>query len=183
MAWHDSFHLMKRKRTETPARKDDGMDWPADEDLEDTAPATQSERLDVPAGTHEFQIKQVINDTDQLEVRLVHDDRRYGWVFLRLQRGAKWANVLATQMRKALGISSDEWKSLEYDDLVGRRLLADIRHKPKPSGGNYVNVWSFSALPDEPQPERTPTPQPVARTPAAKVKAAAPGITNDDIPF
>jgi hypothetical protein len=102
---------------------------------------------------------------------------------LRLQRGAKWANVLATQMRKALGITSDEWKSLEYGDLVGRRLLAEIRHKPRPNGGVYVNVWSFSALLGEPQPDRPAAKPPVARTPAAKVRSASPDITNDDIPF
>jgi preprotein translocase subunit SecD len=179
MAWHDSWTQMKKKPT---PKETTSMDWPIDDDEPETqTQTTQYERLEVPEGTHELQIHQVLPSDEQLELRLVHDDPQYGWVFLRLKRGQKWAKALVKQLAKALGMTAQDWADTDKGDLVGRRVRAVIEHKVK-GDRMYVNVVGF-----EPQaataPQEPAKPSPVARTPAAKVRAASPDIGNDDIPF
>ena len=154
------------------------MDWPIDDEAEPETQTstTQYARLEVPEGVHELQIKQVLPSDEQLELRLVHDDRQYGLVFLRLKRGQKWANALARELRSALGMTADEWRACDYGDLVGRRVQARIVHAIK-GDRMYVNVDGFAPQAAEaaPQPVKAPKPVTTAAPPA--------GGGADDIPF
>ena len=155
------------------------VDFPFD-DVEFTTEPARPERVEVPEGTHEFRIEQVLEDAQRLEVRLVHDDRQYGWVFCKLPKDKGWAKKLVGQLAGALAISPDEWASSEAGDLVGRRVRAEIVHRQ--TDRLWVNVVKF--LPIEPlADEAAVVATRPARTPAAKVKAASPAIGSDDIPL
>jgi len=134
----------------------------------------------VPEGIHEFGIQQVLEDAQRLEVRLVHDDRRYGWVFCKLPKDKGWAKKLVGQLAGALAIGADEWASSEAGDLVGRRVRAEIVHRQ--GDRLWVNVVKFLPI-EQLADEAAVVAKRPARTPAAKVKAASPAIGSDDIPF
>jgi hypothetical protein len=155
------------------------VDFPFD-DVEFTTEAARPERVEVPEGTHEFRIEQVLEDAQRLEVRLVHDDRQYGWVFCKLPKDKGWAKKLVGQLAGALAISPDEWASSEAGDLVGRRVRAEIVHRQ--TDRLWVNVVKFLPIEQLAEEAAVVAKRP-ARTPAAKVKAASPAIGSDDIPF
>ncbi len=148
-----------------------------DEGFDDQDPTT-TERMDGPEGVHEFQIREVIQHPDKLELRLVHDDRRFGWVFCHLKHGAGWAKKLGKQLATAFDISRDEWKAMDPTELASRRVRAEIVHR-QVEHRMFVNVHSFLpplAVQDEPPARRR-------QTVAEKVKAVSTEVAKDDIPF
>jgi hypothetical protein len=151
------------------------------EEPEQAAPAS-TERMDLPEGVHELQIKTVSEDTTQLVLELAHEDRRYWWVKVSLKKGQTWARVLVAQLAGALALSEQEWADTQSDDLTGRRVMAEIRHRVGTNGRTFVNVWKFMAIPQLAEEAAEVAKRP-ARTPAAKVKQTAPAIGSDDIPF
>ena len=155
------------------------MDWNISVDEPQKA-APSSERVELPEGVHELQIKTVAEDDTQLVLELAHDDRKFWWVKLSLKKDQNWANVVVSQLAAALALSPQEWLETHKDDLTGRRVRAEIRHKAGNNGRLFVNVWKF--LPIE-QLEQEAAAKLPARTPAAKVKQASPAIGSDDIPF
>ena len=158
------------------------MDWDISvQEPEHNAPES-TERLDLPEGVHELQIKTVSEDTTQLVLELAHDDRRYWWVKVSLKKGQTWARVLVAQLAAALALSEQEWADTASDDLTGRRVQAEIRHRAGNNGRVFVNVWKFMAI-EQLQHEAAEKAKRPARTPAAKVKASSPAIGSDDIPF
>jgi hypothetical protein len=68
------------------------------------------------------------------------------------------------------------------DDLTGRRVMAEIRHRLGNNGRVFVNVWKFMPIEQLADEAAVVTKRP-ARTPAAKVKQASPAVGSDDIPF
>lgn len=170
------------------------MDFGLDDDFP-PQPANDSrppERELVPEGDHAFQIREVIDHGDKVEFRLVHDDRRFGWVFPKPPKNVDWGKRILSSLRKALGMTREEWAAGEITDLVGRRVRARIYHK---AGTNktWVNVAEF--LPPEnhvetataaPVVERAvapPTPRPAPRRTATQKADAASAAPDDDIPF
>jgi hypothetical protein len=156
------------------------MDWNISVEEPEQAATTSTERMDLPEGVHELQIKTVSEDTTQLVLELAHEDRRYWWVKVSLKKGQTWARVLVAQLAGALALSEQEWADTQSDDLTGRRVMAEIRHRVGTNGRTFVNVWKF--LPIEQLEQEAAAKRP-ARTPAAKVKQTAPAIGSDDIPF
>ena len=158
------------------------MDWGRD-DIADEQPATETvERELVPEGTHDFRIKEVLEDDARVELRLVHDDRRFGWVFCKLPKEADWAQRIASSLRKSLGISPDDWATMQAGDLAGRRVAAEIYHKLGKTGATWVNVRKFVAVERAERAEPKPA---AARSQPAKAAAAfkASATSPDDIPF
>lgn len=180
MAWHDSWTAMKRKRI---PMEEQTVDWDINLDDDETTTA-RPERERVPEGKHELKVVQVIQHDWGLDVRLAHDDRQYGWVFMRLQHGRKQDEIRLKQMCRAFAITTAAWKAMDPGDLVDRRIVAEIVHKVDKNGTLWVNVWNLYPIEQlaEEAAAIKPEPKP-ARTPAAKVRAASPAIGSDDIPF
>lgn len=180
MPWHDSWTSMRAGKKHQQERE--AMDWNISvEEPEQAAPAS-TERMDLPEGVHELQIKTVAEDTTQLVLELAHDDRRYWWVKVSLKKGQTWARVLVAQLAGALALSEQEWADTQSDDLTGRRVMAEIRHRLGSNGRTFVNVWKFMPI-EQLAEEAAEVAKRPARTPAAKVKQTAPAIGSDDIPF
>ena len=158
------------------------MDWNISVEEPEQAAPTGTERMDLPEGVHELQIKTVSEDTTQLVLELAHEDRRYWWVKVSLKKGQTWARVLVAQLAGALALSEQEWADTQSDDLTGRRVMAEIRHRVGTNGRTFVNVWKFMPIQQLAE-EAAEVAKKPARTPAAKVKATAPAIGSDDIPF
>lgn len=152
------------------------MKWDVFADEQPKAVETH-ERLDVPEGEHEFQIKQILESDEELEVRLVHPDRRYGWVFCHLPKAETWAKIRGNELGRSLGMNRQEWLGCEVGDLVGRRVRAEIRHRVDSNGRLWVNVWKFSEASPEPEPQTKPR-----ATPAQRIAETA-QFEKDDIPF
>jgi hypothetical protein len=153
--------------------------WDEFENFSEPAAAPAVERELVPEGTHTFQIKEVI-DGDRLELRLALEDRRYGWVFCRLPRGADWARRIFGTLPLALGMSREEWAACEVTDLAGRQVGAAVYHKVDKQGKTWVNVRQFVT------PEAQAEPAPKAKPRSQAKKADATFKSNgggDDIPF
>jgi beta-xylosidase len=160
------------------------MDWNISVQEPEQAAPDSTERLDLPEGVYELKIKTVSEDTTQLVLELAHEDRRYWWVKVSLKKGQTWARVLVAQLAGALALSEQQWAETQSDDLTGRRVMAEIRHRVSPvNGRTFVNVWKFMAIPQLAEEAAVVAKKPAARTPAAKVKATAPAIGSDDIPF
>ena len=155
------------------------MDWNISVDEPQQA-APSSERVELPEGVHELQIKTVAEDATQLVLELAHEDRKFFWVKVSLKKDQNWARVVVSQLAAALALSPQEWLETQKDDLTGRRVMAEIRHRAGQNGLLFVNVWKFMAIPQLEQEAAAKRP---ARTPAAKVRATAPAIGSDDIPF
>ena len=151
------------------------------EEPQQAAPAN-GDRVELPEGVHELQIKTVAEDQTQLVIELAHEDRRYWWVKVTLKKGQPWARVLVAQLAGALALSEQEWAETQMDDLTGRRVRAEIRHKAGNNGRLFVNVWKFLPI-EQLEQEAAEVARRPARTPAAKVKQTAPAIGSDDIPF
>ena len=144
--------------------------------------AVSGDRLELPEGVHDLQIKTVAEDATQLVLELAHEDRSYWWAKVSLKKGQGWARVLVAQLAGALALSEQEWAETQKDDLTGRRVRAEIRHKAGNNGRLFVNVWKFLPI-EQLEQEAAAVARRPARTPAAKVKAASPAIGSDDIPF
>lgn len=159
------------------------MDFPIEADWNDTttAAAASGDRQNVPEGEHEFKIKQVIEDAERLEIRLEHDDRKYGWVFFRVskRRPLDFQKKLIAQLAASLAMTPEAWAATETGDLAGRRIKATIRHRD--TGDKvFANVWGFA--PVEQLEERPAAKAPAKRTPSQKATASL-AEPNDDIPF
>lgn len=158
------------------------MDWDISvQEPEQAAPAS-TERMDLPEGIHDLQIKTVAEDANQLVLELTHEDRRYWWVKVSLKKGQTWARVLVAPLAGALALSEQQWAETQSDDLTGRRVRAEIRHRAGDNGRVFVNVWKFLPI-EQLEQEAAAVAKRPARTPAAKVKASAPAIGSDDVPF
>lgn len=155
-----------------------------DLDEQQAAPPQTHQREHVTEGVHEFQIVRVTNKDYGCDLALQHDDKRYGWVWHRLDRQHSQTAYRCRELRDALDMSLDEWRGMDMTELVGRRVRAEIRHKVASDGWLWVNVWKYMPIAELEQPA-TPAPPQAARTPAAKVKRASPAIAADadDIPF
>jgi hypothetical protein len=170
------------------------MDWGLDDDLPAAVVRDDSRAPDrelVPEGDHSLQIREVIDHGEKVEFRLVHDDKRFGWVFARIPK-ADWGRRILSSLRQAVGMTREEWAAGEITDLVGRRVRARIYHRAG-NGKTFVNVGEF--LPTEqavetatakPQVERAVAPPtsrpPVKRTTTKQVDDAS-RMPGDDIPF
>lgn len=171
------------------------MDWGLDDNLigvvrDDSRPP---ERELVPEGDHAFQIKEVIDHGDKVELRLAHDDKRFGWVFAKTPKAVDWGRRILSSLRQVVGMTREEWAAGEITDLVGRRVRARIYHKAG-NGRTFVNVAEFlldpAALVEtataKPQVERAVAPpssrSPVKRTATQQVDASS-RMPGDDIPF
>lgn len=169
------------------------MDWGLDEDTPDVVrdDSRAPERELVPEGDHAFQIKEVIDHGEKVELRLAHDDKRFSVVVARIPKD-DWGRRILSSLRKAVGMNREEWAAGEITDLVGRRVSARIYHKAG-RDRTFVNVAEF--LPAEPvietatakpQVERAVAPPssraPVKRTATKQVDASS-RMPGDDIPF
>lgn len=164
-------------------------DFPPVETANDSRPP---EREMVPEGEHAFQIREVIDHGEKIEIRLVHDDKRFKWVFAKPQVKADWGRRLLSSLRQACGMTREEWAAAEITDLAGRRVRARIYHRPA-NGTTWANVAEFK--PAEPVVETataTPkveravaplTPRPAPRRTATQKADAAAAMPDDDIPF
>lgn len=147
------------------------VDWDVfaeDEPLQQAA--ATGEKIDLPEGTHDLQIKRVAQQDGVVLLQLAHEDRRYWWAKIKATKGQGWAKELLRTLADALGYSRDEWAEIAWDELVGRRVRGEILHRVDKDGRTWVNVVKF--LPAE---------EPVAEPPAAR--PASPAIGSDDIPF
>ena len=147
-------------------------DWGMDDEFEQIDNSKPADREIVPEGDHDFLIKEVIDHGEKVEVRLVHDDRRYGWVFARTPKAKDWGKRILSTLRQALGMTREEWAAAPITDLVGRRVRARIYHKAG-DGVTWVNVAEFAAV------ERDAAPAIKAKPRRAAVARPA----DDDIPF
>ena len=182
MPWHDSWTSMRAGKKSKQERTPTAMDWNISVEEPQQAVAEGTERMDLPEDTHELKIMTVAENAEQLVLELAHDDRRYWWVKLTLKKGQTWARVLVAQLAGALALSEQEWADTQSDDLTGRRVRAEIRHRAGNNGRLFVNVWKFMPI-EQLEQEAAAVAKRPARTPAAKVKAASPAIGSDDIPF
>jgi hypothetical protein len=178
MAWHDSWTAMRAGKKKQQQERNQ-MDWNISVDEPQQA-SPRGERVELPEDTHELKIMTVAEDATQLVIELAHDDRKFWWVTVTLKKDQNWANVVVSQFAAALALSPQEWLETHKDDLTGRRVRAEIRHRAGNNGRLFVNVWKF--LPIEQLEQEAAAKRP-ARTPAAKVKQASPAIGSDDIPF
>jgi hypothetical protein len=149
------------------------MDWAIDGFPEATEAAPPEREL-VPEGDHEFTIREISEDDKRLTVVLVHDDKRYGWVYAGFPRGHDWAKRIVHGLVEALGFTPEGWAAAKADQIKDRRVGAYVYHRPGNTGKTFVNVRTFS------KPAQAPAKRAPARTPAAKVTAS---LGSDDIPF
>lgn len=147
-------------------------------------------------GEHRLQIKAVTDGDARLEISLAPTDRRFGWVFCKLPKGAGWAARIAKSLAAALRISPAAWPAAVRDgDLIDRWVIARVYQRVDSSGKTWVNVAEFKPTPElvaadeapkvetaavAPKVERAVAP-PARRTPTKKADAA--NADTDDIPF
>jgi hypothetical protein len=158
------------------------MRWNVFEESDEPQQAARpaGEKSDLPEGVHDLQIRRVAEDDTEVLIELAHEDRGYWWPKVQAKTGQGWAKAILRTLADALGIGADDWASTAVDDLVGRRVRAEVYHKVDRNGRTWVNVARF--LPPE-EPAQEPIKAPAARTPAQKVRASAPAIGSDDIHF
>ena len=169
-------------------------DWGLDDDFPpaETNDSRPPERELVPEGDHAFQIREVIDHGDKVELRLVHDDKRLKWVFANTPKNVDWGKRILSSLRTACGMSREEWAAAPITDLAGRRVKARIYHRAG-NGRTFVNVAEFLAAEPvvetatvKPQVERavaTPTARSVSRRTATQKADAATSFPDDEIPF
>lgn len=158
------------------------MDFGLD-DFDDLPPADNSkapERLLLEDGEHDLEIKAVTKlDDGRVEIRLASADKRYSWVFAKLPLDVDWSRRILSTLRKALGMSREDWAAMQPGDLVGRVVRTRVYQKAGSKGGTFVNVGEFIATAETPKANKKVP----ARTAAAKVHAAGQGGDEDDIAF
>jgi len=153
----------------------DDVDFPPQSKDSGLAPA---EREQVPEGEHAMKIMKVIDSDERLQVRLAHGDRRYGWVFCRLPKGADWAKRIAHELRVALSIPKGGlMAAVEAGDLEGQTVVVRVYHRAT-DRGTFVNVGGFKPA--------VPAAEPALKKPrgsAARAHATFKENSPDDIPF
>lgn len=157
-----------------------------------TSDARPPERELLDEGEHRLKIVRVLNGSDTLEVRLAHDDRRFGWVFCRMPKNAGWAKRLAKSLADALAIPAAQWEpAIDAGDLTDRMVIARVYHKVS-GARTYVNVGDFKPVDELVQAEPGLTvhhvetfepPKSVAKRTATQKADAAARMPGDDIPF
>ena len=153
------------------------------EDFEEYAEpqqAARQEREPLPEGEYEFLIKDVTIG-EEFKLALVHEDKRYSWVWCRLFKDSDWAKALAATLIRSLGMTPAQWRTADPSDIADRLVRAEIYHKVASNGRTYVNVRRF--MPAE---QPAPKPEPVKKAPprtAGEKHVAKAMDGNDDIPF
>jgi hypothetical protein len=173
---------MRAGKKQQQPKEREPMDWNISVQEPEQAATESTERMDLPEDTHELKIMTVSEDAKQLVIELAHDDRKFWWVKVTMKKDQGWARVLVAQLAAALALSPQEWSDTQKDDLTGRRVRAEIRHRSGDNGRLFCNVWKFLPIEQLEQEAAEKAKRP-ARTPAAKVRASAPAIGSDDIPF
>lgn len=156
------------------------MEWGLNEYFEmvPVAETARPPRELVPDGPHVLRIERASEEGQLVRVTLAHDDKRYGWVWCNMYQDRDMGRRLGTELRVALGMTPEQWRTAKLDDIVGRRVEAEIYQQVKGTT-TYVNVRTFRAAPDQPA-----TARPVARrTATKKADAASASAPDDDIPF
>lgn len=157
------------------------MDWFEFDDIEAVATKPRDREL-VPEGTHTFTIERSSSDDRRFEVALAHEDRRLSWVWAKLPKDTEWGQRLIVGLAKSLGYEAAPWKAAKPEDLVGRKVIARVYHKPGNAGGVFVNVGEFAPVEAEQLVAKAAHPAARARTADQKFKAETRG-GGDDIPF
>ena len=152
------------------------------QDVHQTLP---EERPLVPAGTHRLTIRHAAVGPNEyrtsdsnpdgicLKLRL-ELDRDHKLIFDDLPKHQPWRGG---QLARALGLQADGNTITVSPDVVsGQSVIAMVEHYTSKAGKVSAVVKRYL---EPPAAKATPP----ARTPAAKVKAAAPAIGSDDIPF
>lgn len=148
-----------------------------------TSDAKAPERELLDEGEHRLKIMAVLNGSDTLEVRLAHDDRRFGWVFCRMKKDAGWAKRLARSLARALAIPAAQWEqAIDAGDLTGRMVIARVYHRAV-GARTFANVAEFRQVDELAQAEAEPPPKPAARRTSTQKADAAARMPGDDIPF
>lgn len=163
------------------------IEWTIDDEFQDVHETRPEERQIVPAGTHRLTIKAAEVGPNQyrthernpdgicLKLRL-ELDRYHKLVFDDLPQHQPWRGA---QLAEALGIQADGNTLRVSPDVVsGQTVVAMVEHYTSKAGKTSAVVKRYITA-EKPEAPRSPA----ARTAAAKVKAASPGIGNDDIPF
>ena len=162
--------------------------WTMDETTQDVHQTRPEERQIVPEGTHRLTITQAEVGPNQfktdernpdgicLQLRLSLDNDHL-FVFDDIPKHLPWRGG---QLGQALGLQAEgNTLTLSPGIVTGRTVYAVVEHYKSKAGKVSAKVKRYLAPPDRPAEK----PAPVARTPAAKVKAASPDIGSDDIPF
>lgn len=161
------------------------------EDVQDVHETRPEERPIVPVGTHRLTIKAAevgpneyrthsAKNPDGICLKLrLELDRNHKLIFDDLPKHQPWRGA---QLGEALGLQADGGTLRVSPDLVsGQTVYAMVEHYTSKAGRTSAVVKKYLAAKTPATPAaKTPPP---ARTPAAKVKAASPGIGSDDIPF
>jgi hypothetical protein len=98
---------------------------------------------------------------------------------------------LLGSLAKALGWNGNQLRDAVVDgSIVGKTVVARIYHSTGTQGATFANVGEFrdvegsqQAAFEQPDPAAKPAKKSAARTPAARVAAAAQSGPEDDIPF
>jgi len=152
------------------------------------------ERLLLDDGEHDLEIKAVSKlDDGRVEIRLAPSDKGYSWVFAKLPLDVDWGRRILSTLRKALGMSREDWAAMKPSELVGCVVKTRIYQRAGSKGGTFVNVGEFIAgavtksdmdgTYEKATAWERDERKPAARTPAQKVKAAGQGGDDDSIPF
>ena len=157
------------------------MDWVLDDEaFEQATPAADREL--VPEGEHEFKIERASEDAKHLGLAMSHADKRYKWVWPNLPKGTDLGTRLGSELRRALGMTREEWHRHAIDDMVGRRVVAEVYHRVVDSGRTFVNVRKFHPAKDPAPAVERAVAEPSSRTPV-KPPARLANVPEDDIPF
>lgn len=158
-------------------------DWGFDNWAEEpvTPPQATTERELVPEGRHKFKIERAGETDTGLSLTLAHADKRFGWVWPSLPKGADWAKAIVATLLRSLGLTPADWGKMDPGDLVGRMVEAEVYHRIGNTGKTFVNVRKFHATETPAAPaEEKPAPK---RTQAAKAHAEITEGRSDAIPF
>lgn len=171
------------------------FEWPSDEEFQGGQQAAAMDEKDrplLPEGTHTVSI---VWAGEQVRDWAKHEkDNPAGTVLsVKLDCGPKWQPVwesirthwrgaieaLCRSARVAPPTSGQEWSE---KDLVGQWVTIETVNAISKAGREYVKIEKWRAGPPI-NGETVKVETRAARTPAAKVKASAPAIGSDDIPF
>lgn len=154
-------------------------EWEMTDEIVETKPAAGQREI-CPPGERVFVIRSATEGAhkwkpgDWLMLRLGDAEGRFQMVFCDIPKDKSGA-AAAAGLAKALGLGAFGAKVvLDPEELEGREVVAEIYHRPKKTGGVWVNVGKFS-------PVMETKAKPANRTPLQKADAAA--VSTDDIPF
>jgi hypothetical protein len=173
---------MRAGKKRNNERNEMDIEWSM-EGVGQTAEARPEERELVPEGTHRLTIieaqvgpnphKTHERNPDGICLMLrLELDSRHRWVFHDIPKHQPWQGA---QLAEALGLQADgNTLRVSPESVKGKTVLATIEHYVSKAGRTSAIVKRYMAAEQKQRP---------ARTPAAKVKASAPAIGSDDVPF